>query len=323
MSQVAAPPAPAPYDIKSATVRILSVRHRTVYTYDRPIERSIQRLMLRPIHDWKQKVVRYKLSVTPEAPMAEFEDVFGNWATRVEIQTPYTELTICAESVVELLDVDPFGFASMPIRPQFPLPWMPWERKMLEPYLNSIELPETQLKELYDYAMSFVEGNNRDLIETLFAINLTIFREYAYVPGSTTLSTTPYDVFVNKKGVCQDFANLFICLARLLNIPARYVCGYLFTGNTGPSRASSDASHAWVQLYIPNVGWKAFDPTNGVLPQTDHLRVSHGRHFRDVTPTQGTLFTMANEMMKIDVEVKDVTPAADMPGPSDAPPSQA
>ena len=167
----------------------------------------------------------YKLSISPETPVVEFEDVFGNWASRLEILKPYTELSITSESVIELLDVDPFAFASMPIRPQFPLPWMPWERKMLDPYLHSVELPETQLKDLYDYAMSFVEANDHDLMETLFAINLTIFREYAYVTGSTNLQTTPYDVFVNKQGVCQDFANLFICLARLLNIPARYVCG--------------------------------------------------------------------------------------------------
>ena len=81
--------------------------------------------------------------------------------------------------------------------------------------------------------MSFVERNNHDLMETLFDINLTLFREYKFVPGSTRLETTPYEVFTSKKGVCQDFANLFICLARLLGIPARYVCGYVYTGNTG------------------------------------------------------------------------------------------
>ena len=143
-------------------------------------------------------------------------------------------------------------------------------------------------------------------METLFDVNLTIFRSYAYAPGSTNLSTTPYDVFVNKRGVCQDFANLFICLARLLGLPARYVCGYLYTGNTGSHRATSDASHAWVQLYIPGIGWKGFDPTNGVLPELGHVRVGYGRSYRDVTPTSGTLFTMARETMTTQVTVTDV-----------------
>jgi len=154
--------------------------------------------------------------------------------------------------------------------------------------------------------MSFVKKNEQDLMETLFDINLTIFREYKYAPGSTNLATTPYDVFVNKQGVCQDFANLFICMARLLGIPARYVCGYIYTGNVGEHRAGSDASHAWVQLYIPNIGWKGFDPTNGVLPETGHVRVGVGRHYRDVTPTSGTLYTPVKETMTTEVTVSDV-----------------
>ena len=71
-------------------------------------------------------------------------------------------------------------------------------------------------------------------------------------------------------------------------MPARYVCGYIYTGNQEQSRAPSDASHAWVQLYIPNVGWKGFDPTNGKLQCTDHVKVAYGRHYRDATPTAGT-----------------------------------
>jgi hypothetical protein len=77
-------------------------------------------------------------------------------------------------------------------------------------------------------------------------------------------------------------------VARLLGVPARYVCGYIYTGNTGTTRASSDETHAWIELYIPHIGWKGFDPTNGVLPQTDHVRVAVGRHYRDATPTAGT-----------------------------------
>jgi transglutaminase-like putative cysteine protease len=184
---------------------------------------------------------------------------------------------------------------------------MPWEQMMLKPYLMPEELPETQLQEIYDYAMGFAQRNQSDLMETLFNINLTLFREYEYAPGSTTLRTTPYDVFVGRKGVCQDFANLFITMARLLGLPARYVCGYLYTGNTGESRARSDATHAWVELYIPNVGWRDFDPTNGVLPWKDHVRVAYGRHYRDATPTAGTIYSPSQESMMIDVEVADVT----------------
>jgi transglutaminase-like putative cysteine protease len=291
--------------------RHLAVKHMTRYRYDQPIQRTKHCVHLRPIDDVHQRVQSYRLLIVPNVPIVEFDDVFGNSASRFEINQCYKELTVAAESTLSLSGVDPFAFAHGPIRPSFPLVWMPWEHMMLSPYLAPVELPETQLRELYDYAMSFVESNNHDLMETLFAINLTLYRDYRFFPGSSRLETTPYEVFTSKRGVCQDFANLFICMARLLGIPARYVCGYVYTGNTGAhnngaSRTHSDTSHAWLQLYIPNVGWKGFDPTNGVLASTNHIRVAYGRHYRDVTPTAGTLYSSAHETMTIDVQVVEV-----------------
>ncbi|XYH95182.1 transglutaminase family protein [Sorangium sp. So ce1128] len=288
------------------TSRKLRVAHTTTYTYNRPVERSVHKLHLCPMNDRDQRVLSHTLTIDPEVPTAEFEDVFGNRATRFEVTTPYTALRISADSTVELLDPDPFAFAKKRIRPAFPLAWMPWEQAMIAPYLRPVELPDTQLQELFAYAMSFVERNDADLMETLLAINLTLFREYQYAPGSTNLATTPHDIFVNRRGVCQDFANLFICLARLLGIPARYVCGYIYTGNAGTNRAGSDATHAWVQLYLPNIGWKGFDPTNGVLTGLDHVRVGYGRNYLDATPTAGTLYTSAAETMTVDVTVSEV-----------------
>src|SRR5260221_10321133 len=144
-------------------------------------------------------------------------------------------------------------------------------------------------------------------METLFALTLPLFHDFQSPPSCTDLDTTPFQVSLTRRGVCQDFANLFITLARLLGIPARYVCGYLYTGNTGKSRAGSDASHAWVQLYIPHIGWKDFDPTNGVLPPMDHVRVAYGRHYRDATPTMGTIYSGSNETMSIDVHVAEAS----------------
>jgi transglutaminase-like putative cysteine protease len=301
----------ATLDTFTAARRRLAVKHVTRYRYDQPIQRSKHCVHLRPIDDVHQRVDSYRLMIVPDVPVVEFEDVFGNWASRFEISQPYKELTVAAESTITLSGVDPFAFAKGPIRPSFPLVWMPWEHMMLSPYLAPVELPETQLRELSDYAMSFVEHNNHDLMETLFGINLTLFREYKFVTGSTRLETTPYEVLTSKKGVCQDFANLFICMARLLGIPARYVCGYVYTGNTAASadranQTQSDASHAWLQLYIPTAGWKGFDPTNGVLASTNHIRVAYGRHYRDATPTAGTLYSSAQETMTVDVQVVEL-----------------
>jgi transglutaminase-like putative cysteine protease len=120
-------------------------------------------------------------------------------------------------------------------------------------------------------------------------MNQSIYRDYEYKQGSTTVLTTAFDTYTYRRGVCQDFTNLLICLARLLGIPARYVCGYLYTGPKHENRAMSEATHAWLQVYLPELGWKGFDPTNGVLTQTDHVRVAVGRNYMDATPTSGTI----------------------------------
>jgi transglutaminase-like putative cysteine protease len=111
---------------------------------------------------------------------------------------------------------------------------------------------------------------------------------------------------VGRQGVCQDFTNLYICLARLLGIPARYVCGYLYTGPKEENRAMSEATHAWAQVYLPEAGWKGFDPTNGVLTQTNHVRVAVGRHYTDATPTSGTIFVGGGrEELEVTVTVEE------------------
>ena len=240
----------------------------------------------------------------------DYEDVFGNRVRKVRLETPFTELTVFARSLVKVDDPGLAGANVAHMRSSIPLVWMPWQHHMLQPYLLPPELPETQLRELARYAMSFVERNDFDLLDTLLDINQTLYREYAYVPGSTTLLTTPFQTYVERRGVCQDFANLFICLARLLALPARYVCGYVYT-HALPSQDGQpnnhhqgEASHAWVQAYLPEVGWRSFDPTNGIVPQGDHVRVAIGRNYVDATPTSGTLYAGGGgETLEVDVRV--------------------
>src|SRR3569623_756742 len=116
--------------------RRLQVRHTTRYAYDRPVTKSSLRLHLHPVYDVRQRLLDYKLDVSVPVDVIDYEDVFGNRAERFDIVTPYTELTITATSTVELSDFDPFAFARIPIRPSFPLVWMPWERLLLQPYLT-------------------------------------------------------------------------------------------------------------------------------------------------------------------------------------------
>ena len=286
-------------------MRRYDVRHRTVYRYTRPVDRSMHLFRLTPVHDRLQSVLSHSISVSVDGAWRDYEDVFGNLVRRLLIDSPYTELAIEARSRVELLDTDPLSYRPLRARTTFPLVFMPWHQEVLRPFLLPPELPESQLTELAEYAMSFVDRNDSDLLDTLLDMNHSIFRDYEYVPGATTVQTDAFEVYARRRGVCQDFTNLFICLARLLGVPARYVCGYIRTQRAADAR-QADASHAWVQVYLPEVGWKGFDPTNGLLTQTEHVRVAVGRHHLDATPTSGVIYVGGgSETLDVAVEVVD------------------
>ncbi len=296
----------------SRATRQLSVFHETIYRNQQPVELSEHTFRLQPSHDLRQALNEYELKISINGLRRDYEDVFGNRTVRITFEEPWSEMSIVAKSLVTVPgEVNTDHLKSPLRRATIPLVWMPWQRQMMLPYLLPPELPESQLRALTDYAMSFVERHDFDLVETLVDMNQTIYNDFQYVSGSTTLETTPWEVFITRKGVCQDFANLFICMARLLNIPARYRVGYIFTGGDYENKIQSDASHAWVELYLPWAGWRGFDPTNGCLTGPDHVRVACGRNYRDATPTSGTIYRGGfGETLRVNVRLEEV-PAGD------------
>jgi len=285
---------------------VLEFVHETTYRYATPVERSTHRFLLEPVQDIRQRVLDWSLEISSPGRRRDYEDVFGNRVIQFDVLEPFTELRLVSRSRVFVEATSPQELVSPHRRDQIPLVWMPWQRQMMNPYLLPSELPETQLRELSEYAMSFVERNDFDLVATLVDINRTIYRDFKYVTGATTLETTPFDVYTTRRGVCQDFANLFITLARLMSVPARYRVGYIYTGGNYENKIQSEASHAWVEIYLPWTGWRGFDPTNGCLAGPDHVRVACGRHYWDAAPTSGTIFQGGGgETLSVRVEVTD------------------
>jgi transglutaminase-like putative cysteine protease/predicted glutamine amidotransferase len=294
-----------------APQRVLEVVHETVYRYAAPVERSTHHFRMEPLHDLRQRPLAHALEISVAGRRRDYEDVFGNRVVMLDVQGPFTELRVVGRSRVAVDETSPQELISPQRRDPIPLVWMPWQRQMMNPYLLPRELPETQLRELSEYAMSFAERNDSDLLATLLDINRTIYRDYRYVPGSTTVGTTAFEVYTARRGVCQDFASLFITLARLMGVPARYRVGYVYTGGSYENKIQSEASHAWVEIYLPWTGWRGFDPTNGCLAGSDHIRVACGRLYWDAAPTSGTIYQGGgSEQLSVRVEVREADPSA-------------
>lgn len=279
---------------------IFSIVHETHYEYTQTIVSSKHLYRLQPLQDTEQTLLNYQFSISANGQVCNFTGAFGNHASLLLINEPYQKLTVLTESIVAISDVpsnNEGADVALIHQPRtLPLIWMPWDRVMLQAYLQPPELPESELFCLAEYAMEFARKNDHDAIRVIEDINHTIYREYTYSPGFTNLLTTPYQVFIHQKGVCQDFAHLLICLARLLSIPARYRVGYVYTGEDDNNKIQSDASHAWVEVYLPYIGWVGYDPTNGCKVGKNHIKVACGRNYSDATPTSGTIFESSDDV---------------------------
>lgn len=146
-----------------------------------------------------------------------------------------------------------------------------------------------------------------------------IHRDFAYDSTATNVSTPVDEVLTERRGVCQDFAHLALACMRVMGLPGRYVSGYLVTAVPGQqSMIGADASHAWVQVHCPEIGWLPIDPTNDVVPSGKHITVAYGRDFGDVTPLQGVILGGGPHTLKVEVEVSPVKdddrPATDPQG---------
>ncbi len=275
-----------------------NVLHETRYDYGSPVSLSNQQLHLSPrVIAW-QSVEEQQIDIEPEPTWRiDRMDPFGNPATWMAFHTPHEELLIRSSMTIAITP-------HLPVALETSLPWEEVRDRLAydstEPNPDDLyatrflfESPHVRVKhELADYAVDcFPEG--RPVLLGAQALMAKIFREFKFDPEATTVSTPVMEVLEKKRGVCQDFAHLMIACLRALGLSARYVSGYLLTRPPPgkPRLIGADASHAWVSVYAPGFpnDWVDFDPTNNLLPDTEHITVAFGRDFADISPLRGII----------------------------------
>jgi transglutaminase-like putative cysteine protease len=293
---------------------IYRVSHKTQYRYADAIPLSHNVVRMRPRDHSSQMCRWHNLSIAPLPAISnEHLDYFGNHVTWLSLQEPHTELTVAAESEVEVkLNLRPdisHGMSCDQVRQALTGSSDPAIICARQFTFDSHYVHRSP--ELAAYAAeSFRE--DRSLLECVFDFSLRIHRDFRYLPGATKVGTPILDVLRMRKGVCQDFAHLEIGCLRSLGIAARYVSGYLVTSppEGRPRLRGADVSHAWLSVFTPDFGWVDFDPTNRMMPLDSHITVAWGRDYDDVGPIRGIL--IGGQRQHLDVSV-DVVPIENLP----------
>lgn len=274
------------------------VLHETRYDYGSPVSLSQQQLHLSPrILAWQQ-VEEQCVDIEPTPSWRrDGLDAFGNPVTWVAFHAPHDSLLIRSVMTIAVEPHLPGDLKNSPpweaVRDRLAYDTTDPQPADLDATRFLFESPHVRIKhELADYAADcFPPG--KPLLLCVQALMAKIFSELTFDPEATTVSTPVLDVLENKRGVCQDFAHLMIACLRALGLAARYVSGYLLTRPPPgkPRLIGADASHAWVSVYVPGseYGWVDFDPTNNLLPDTEHITLSFGRDFSDISPLRGII----------------------------------
>lgn len=276
------------------------VLHETSYDYGSPISLSQQQLHLSPrVLPW-QVVHEQRIEIEPVPTWRrDGQDAFGNPVSWISFHAPHDSLRIRSTmniSVLSHLSKPELLEASMPweeLRERLAYDAQPPLAEDLDAVRFLFESPHVRVKhELAQYAADCFPPGTPVLVGAQ-ALMAKIFDEFEFDPEATTVSTPILEVLENKRGVCQDFAHLMIACLRALGLAARYVSGYLLTRPPPgkPRLIGADASHAWVSVYAPGTAdnWIDFDPTNNLLPDTEHITLAVGRDFSDISPLRGII----------------------------------
>ncbi len=282
---------------------LLEIRHVTQYHYERPVRESLMELWMQPQKTARQRLVSFELDIEPAAQLFSYADSFGNAVYHFDVPQPHDKLTIIARSAVE---TEP-----SPERPEH-LDMGEWDRLRSEfvrgecfDFLRPHGFVETTDALRGFIAQHDIEALKRkDPLTAVRTLSETIYGAFEYQPGVTD-ADSPIDLALSAgRGVCQDFAHIMLAICRDWGLPARYVSGYLFTDRDAGDRSDPDATHAWVEVFLPSLRWVGFDPTNNMMAGERHVGVAVGRDYADVTPSRGVYKGDSESQLAVGVSVR-------------------
>ncbi|MBK8144873.1 MAG: transglutaminase family protein [Bacteroidetes bacterium] len=273
------------------------IQHITQYQYQQYAQYSANRILLYPLQDAFQEVLFHELKVTANPQISLHKDYYGNDVGTFTLVEPHLTLTIDSSLEVQThRRPDPIDhLAALEQWSQLLNADMAF--RFNEFLQTDLFGSRADVRELFQQQMD----TTRTPLEMTKRFTKFIYEEFAYVKGITTVDSTLEEIWQHKSGVCQDFAHMLLAFLRMAGIPARYVSGYICPHQNG--MRGEGATHAWVEVYIPENGWIGVDPTNNCIVNDTHVRLAVGRHFNDCSPVKGTYRGGAEHHLHVGVTV--------------------
>jgi transglutaminase-like putative cysteine protease len=273
------------------------IHHVTRYHYDAPVRDSASQVLLFPIQDEFQQVVKQELNITGEPVVDIYRDYYGNEVGSFMNAEPHFELVIDSKTEV-ITTTRTLPKDDMPVDAQ----WNELQKIRTQfPYIDFLKQEQfSAFTEVWQIVQSMELRSNTPL-QAAKKLNEYVYKNFQYIKGVTSVETTLDEVWKLKAGVCQDFAHLLLVMLKIINIPARYVSGYICPHKNG--MRGEGATHAWVEAYIPFYGWLGFDPTNNCTVNGVHVRLAVGRSFNDCSPVRGTYKGTSSHTLEVGVSV--------------------
>ena len=274
---------------------VFKIQHITTYEYDRLIQESMNEIKIFPLLSG-QEILQHDLLITGNPELLYFYDYWDNKTANFNLFPPHKKLVIESR-----LKVRTTG------GPDLAINFISGFNEIWNEVNGNLKLVELSRPD-YIRSQSKINEISRIIVNPDQSVAITIkncceyiFSHFNYIKGITTVETTIDEIIEKNAGVCQDFSHVMLQVLRTLNIPSRYVSGYICPNKSG--LRGEGATHAWVEAWVPNCGWVGIDPTNNVWVTNTHVKLATGRNFADCSPVKGSFRGPANQHLTVFVGI--------------------
>ncbi|MES1214091.1 MAG: transglutaminase family protein [Bacteroidota bacterium] len=275
---------------------VFNIHHITKYEYDRPVKESVNEIRIYPVLDKEQELLSHEVNITENPDVLLIYDYWHNRTGMFNLMSPHTELIIESKLIVRTL-----GSSKKPgtISGDFDALYNEVNNNLS--FLDLCILEEPDLRNEIMSISNEIKKPGSSVGDFVESCSDYIFKNFRYIKGITTVETTISEILKLRSGVCQDFAHLMLEILRSLQIPSRYVSGYICPNKNG--MRGEGATHAWVEAWIPGFGWTGIDPTNNTWVSDHHVKLAVGRNFNDCSPIKGTFKGPAKQSLSVYVSI--------------------